>query len=56
MQQTREETAQHLAERWCGQVARRDDARVVRRLDRTPVVEGVERLDEGARRDDFFDC
>jgi hypothetical protein len=32
MGQTRDETTQHLAERLCGEVARRDDARVARRL------------------------
>jgi hypothetical protein len=46
----------HLAERWCGQAARRDDARVARRLDRTPVVDGVYRLDEGAWRENCFAC
>jgi hypothetical protein len=38
----------------CGQVARRDDARLARRLYRKQVVDGVYRLDEGARLDDFF--
>ena len=56
MAQTREAMAQNLAERWCGQVARRDDARVARRLYRKPVVEGVYRLDEGALLDDFCHC
>jgi hypothetical protein len=46
--------AQNLAERWCWQVARRDDSRVARRLYRKPVVDGVSRLDEGAVLDDFF--
>jgi hypothetical protein len=32
MKQTREEIAQNLAERLCWQAARRDDARVARRL------------------------
>jgi hypothetical protein len=54
MEQTREMIAQDLAERLCWQVARRDDARVARRLYRTQVVEGVYRLDEGALLDDFF--
>jgi hypothetical protein len=35
-------------------VARRDDARVARRLYRKQVVNGVYRLDEGAVLDDFF--
>jgi hypothetical protein len=52
MDQTREAMAQHLAERWCWQVARRDDTRVARRLYRTQVVDGVYRLDEGALLDD----
>jgi hypothetical protein len=38
----------------CWEVARRDDARVARRLDRKQVVDGVYRLDEGALLDDFF--
>jgi hypothetical protein len=38
----------------CGQVARRDDARLARRLYRKQVVDGVYRLDEGAWLDDFF--
>ena len=53
MAQTREALTTPLAERWCWQVARRDEARVARRLDRTPVVDGVYRLDEGALWDDF---
>jgi hypothetical protein len=54
MNQTREEVAQNLAERLCWQAARRDDARVARRLYRKQVVDGVYRLDEGALLDDFF--
>jgi hypothetical protein len=54
MGQTRDEIIQNLAERWCWQVARRDEARVARRLYRKPVVDGVYRLDEGAVLDDFF--
>jgi Transposase DDE domain len=54
MGQTRDEIAQNLAERLCWQVARRDDARVARRLYRKQVVDGVYRLDEGALLDDFF--
>jgi hypothetical protein len=49
MAQTREAMTQHLAERLCWQVARRDDARVARRLSRQQVVDGVYQLDEGAR-------
>ena len=56
MKQTREEVAQHLAERWCWQAARRDDSRVARRLYRRQVVDGVYRLDEGALLDDLFSC
>ena len=54
MGQTREEITQNLAERLCWEVARRDDARVARRLYRKQVVDGVYRLDEGAVLDDFF--
>lgn len=54
MQQTREEVAQHLAERWCWQAARRDDARVARRLYWRHVVDGVYRLDDGALLHDLF--
>jgi hypothetical protein len=54
MEQTREAIAQKLAERLCWQAARRDDARVARRLYRKQVVDGVYRLDEGALLDDFF--
>jgi hypothetical protein len=52
--QTRAELAQHLAERWCWQVAPRDDSRVARRLYRRPVVDGVYQLDEGAVLDALF--
>ena len=54
MGQTREELTANLAERLCWQVARRDDARVARRLYRKQVVDGVYQLDEGALLDDFF--
>jgi hypothetical protein len=54
MGQTREAVTQNLAERLCWQAARRDDARVARRLYRKEVVDGVYRLDEGALLDDFF--
>jgi hypothetical protein len=54
MEQTREAITQNLAERLCWQAARRDDARVARRLYRKQVVDGVYRLDEGALLDDFF--
>jgi len=54
MDQTREAMAQHLTERLCWLVARRDDTRVARRLQRKQVVDGVSRLDEGALLDDFF--
>ena len=54
MEQTREEIDQNLAERLCWQAARRDDARVARRLYRKQVVDGVYQLDAGALLDDFF--
>jgi len=54
MPQTRDEMTQNLAERLCWEVARRDDARVARRLYRKQVIDGVYRLDEGALLDDFF--
>jgi hypothetical protein len=54
MGQTREALTQNLTERLCWQAARRDDARVARRLYRKQVVAGVYRLDEGALLDDFF--
>jgi hypothetical protein len=54
MGQTPDEITQNLAERWCWEVARRDDARVARRLYRKQLVDGVYRLDEGALLDDFL--
>jgi hypothetical protein len=48
------EITQNLAERVCWEVARRDDARVARRLYRKQPFNGVYRLDEGALLDDFF--
>ena len=54
MEPTREAMTQDLAARWCWQAARRADSRVARRLDRKPGVDGVDRRDEGAVRDDFF--
>jgi hypothetical protein len=54
MRPTRDEITENLAERLCWEVARRDDARVARRLYRKQVVDGVYRLDEGAVLDDFF--
>jgi hypothetical protein len=41
MQQIPEAVHQHLAEHLCWQVARRDDARLARRLYRKPMVTGV---------------
>jgi hypothetical protein len=41
MEQTREAITTNLAERWCWQVARRDEVRVARRLDRKQRVDGV---------------
>jgi hypothetical protein len=52
MRQTHDEITQHVAERWCWEVARRDDVRIARRLSRTQAVDGVYRLDEGAVVDD----
>ena len=43
----------HLAARWCWQVARREEARIARRLSRQLLVEGVYRLDDGAVVEDF---
>jgi hypothetical protein len=54
MGQTHDEITQNLAERLCWEVARRDDARVARRLYRKQEVDGVYRLDEGAVLDDFL--
>jgi hypothetical protein len=54
MRPTRHEMTENLAERWCWEVARRDDSRVARRLYRKQEVAGVYRLDEGAVLDDFF--
>jgi hypothetical protein len=54
MEQTREAIDQNLAERLCWQAARRDDARVARRLYRKQVVDGVYQLDAGALLDDFL--
>ena len=53
MGQTHDEITQNLAERWCWQVARRDDTRVTRRLYRQQVVAGVYRLEAGALLDAF---
>jgi hypothetical protein len=52
MRQPHDEITQHVAERWCWEVARRDDVRIARRLSRTQAVDGVYRLDEGAVVDD----
>ena len=54
MGHTPDETPPHLAERWGGASARRDESRVARRLSRTPAVEGGYRLEAGAWRDDVF--
>jgi hypothetical protein len=56
MAETLEAMTPNLAERWCWQAARRNDARVARRLARKPVVDGVDRLDEGAWLDHLFSC
>jgi hypothetical protein len=54
MGQIRAALTQSLAGRLCWQAARRDDARVARRLYHKQEVEGVHRLDEGAMLDTFF--
>jgi hypothetical protein len=54
MGQIHDEITQNLAERLCWEVARRDDARVARRLYRKQEVDGVYRLDEGAVLDEVF--
>jgi Transposase DDE domain len=54
MRQTSDEITQQLAERWCWEVARRDDTQVARRLYRKQLVDGIYHLDEGALLDDFF--
>jgi hypothetical protein len=56
MRQTQDEITQNFAERMCWEVGRRDDARIARRLYRKQVVDGVYRLDAGARLDDFIHC
>ena len=54
MSQSRAEIEDHLVERLCWVVARRDDCRVARRLYRKEVVDGVYPLDERAVLDEFF--
>jgi hypothetical protein len=54
MGQTPDEITANLAERLCWEVARRDAARVARRLYRKQLVDGVYRLAEGAVLDDFW--
>jgi hypothetical protein len=56
MGHTPEQVTQNPAERWCWEIAQRDDSRVARRLYRKPLVDGVYRLEEGAWLDDFFHC
>lgn len=56
MRQRHDAITQRLTERLCWEAARRDDARVARRLYRKPEVEGVYRLAAGAVVDDFFHC
>jgi hypothetical protein len=41
MEYPRETMTQHLAERLCWEVARRDDSRIARRLYRKQLVDGV---------------
>ena len=54
--QSREGMTQHLAARVCWQAARHDERRVARRLYRTQVVDGVDRLDAGAGLETFCHC
>jgi len=56
MPQTRDKITEHLTERRCWEVARRDETRIARRLYRKPVVDEVYRLEEGALLDDFLHC
>jgi hypothetical protein len=54
MRQSRDKITQDLAERWCWEVGRCDDAWVARRLYRKHLVDGVYWRDERALLDDFF--
>jgi hypothetical protein len=54
MLQTRAALDPHGAERWCWLAARRDDARVARRLSRQPVGAGVYEWEAGAWGEDWF--
>jgi len=54
MRQTGEEIRQNLAERLCWEATRRDDSRVEWCLYPKPVVDGVNRLQEGALLDQCF--
>jgi hypothetical protein len=54
VKQTQEEMTWSLAERWCSEVAHRDNTAVARRLYRKQVVDGMYRLDAGALLDDFL--
>src|SRR5262245_753417 len=54
MGQTQDAITENLAERLCWEGARREDSRVARRLCRKQLVDGVDRRDEGALRDDFL--
>ena len=56
MGHTPDEITQHLAERLCWHVTRRDDARIARCQYRQQLIDGVYRLDEGAVLDNFFHC
>ena len=56
MEQTREALTTNLAERWCWQVARREEVRVARRLYRKPLGDGVYPWDAGALREECFHC
>jgi hypothetical protein len=54
MAQAQDATLQPLTERWCWEIACKDDMQLERRLYHKLVIEGVNRPDEGALLDDCF--
>lgn len=56
MGQTRDEIPENGAERWCWEVAQRDDSRGARRRYRKHLGDGVYRWDAGALLDDCLHC
>ena len=54
MGHTKEALTQNLAERLCGEMAHRHDARIARGLYRKRLVDGAYRLGEGTLPDDFY--